>query len=159
MRKWLIALTLVLAGCAQANPSYPTATTDLLNWIDTNTDYAIDYADLPTVHYYSDWMMRRKSAQTVTGGRIAALYFEHNSQIWFNTELPMPLDYRVTVLVHELVHHVQAQNNNFKNNCDKEIEAYTLQLKFARQYGIDTTRINPRHGYSYRDQCIAQGRT
>ena len=152
--RWLLALALV-AGCTSAT-IVPSETKDLLRWIELNSDYAVEYNNPPIIRYVANDQMAPNSVQTATGGVIVALYFDRKNEIWLNRDAwqIMPDYHKPSVLLHELVHHVQAQNNNFHNNCDKEIEARELQIKFLQDYGQDASRVNMKYGHQFKAQCI-----
>ena len=144
----LLALSVLLAGTlsASAEPdcAHPTApdaalVAELLGWIGANSPYANSPAlsGTPDIAFCTEGeaISLDNEAYLVQPDTRAA-YDPQEHRIF----LALPWDaadrFDTSVLLHELVHHVQLQSRRWECINAAEWEAYTLQDKWLRHHGI-----------------------
>lgn len=159
---YITALSL-LTACAQPmvepvsqhHAGMPTSANEMLTWIESNTDYRRDGSYVPPVIMVSEATIAVMTNNRNENLQVNAIYDYLADTIYFNQAAwnTMSQGMATSVILHELVHHMQEVNGAL-DRCDVEIEAYTLQAQFAREFGVDTSQIEIVHGYKYQTDCM-----
>ncbi|MDJ0993599.1 MAG: hypothetical protein QNI90_08500 [Dinoroseobacter sp.] len=142
--------------------SFPNTLLGKLQWIESRTGYTVDYRNMPTIRFVNRRVMAALpiANRADIAGSVFGAFRPHDNTILIDDRLlaPRHQDYAATVLLHELVHFVQHHNGTLMRNCSMEYEAYTLQLQFADEHGLDTTFINVENGQAFKRNCEMQRR-
>lgn len=110
----------------------------LIAWIAAHSDLAA--AGVPDIHYVSKLTMGGlyRTANAKNYFRVEAFYIPGKSEIYLADSWRASDLRDRSVLVHELVHHLQAANK-IRVPCPAALErqAYDLQFKWLRENGIE----------------------
>lgn len=105
----------------------------LLAWISANTDYR----DLPPPNAWQQLSPQELQAVSDHSGGPAGggVYRCSTKTVYLRADLDTDNVGAVSEIVHELVHHAQCVTGWTRlSPCEKEREAYAVQLKFVQQY-------------------------
>lgn len=119
---------------------------ELLDWIVASTDYAPALPPPEIVFCETGDCIPYETGTVIVGETLNGAYDRYNARI----VLIRPWDVTDTrdqsILLHELVHHVQLGNRDFDCLAATELEAYRLQDAYLSQHGIasgfDWSQIN-----------------
>ncbi|MGH1539961.1 MAG: DUF6647 family protein [Arenicella sp.] len=126
----------------------------LLMYISQNTGLVYDGKDVPMIQFVSKVQLVSIQHQGdvpsgfdyKTSGAIG-LYNHENDTIYLAHSIDEKSEYGKSVLLHELTHYLQYQNNLYeKSRCIEELEplAYKTQNKYLEEHGVDA-KFSERH--------------
>lgn len=139
MRSAIIALLLAISAPASAGPrEAPLLLDTIAAWLSANFHLpAVE--DGPALHAISDARlaeMRYGPDATVEPGRVVATYDDEAGTIYLSESWSGRTPAEVSVLVHEMVHHIQAASGQrFACAAEREKLAYQAQDAWLRLFG------------------------
>ena len=131
---FIVSLTCSLCFAQSANQNFNAYTHSLMDEAKrlTNTNEQIPMPSFePTT---SEYMASLFCKQDKNCPDVNAIYI--NNTIFFKKDLPLNDFYTKSVLIHELIHHIQITSGHRPINCDvwykNESQAYQLQAKYLK---------------------------
>jgi hypothetical protein len=111
----------------------------LLLWIGANSSLSIEGVVLPEVEFISSEemheMMNIEMPKDCTDAKVKALYYIPKKIIYLQKEWDKNKVMDRSFLLHELIHHLQ-KNNNYECREKREEEAYELQFTYLKEHSI-----------------------
>jgi len=115
----------------------------LLFWIGVNSSLPIEGVVLPKVEFISSEemhsMMNMKMPKDITEVQVKALYYIPDKIIYLRNDWNKTEALDRSVLLHELVHHLQ-KNDEYECREKREEEAYELQFTYMREHNIENPK-------------------
>ena len=111
----------------------------LLGWIGQATDYDITglLSDLPDIKFCkTGQVIRYEGSEMIVDRSLNAAYDAMTQQIWLVEPWTADDLRQRSVLLHELVHHVQFQSRDWPCPQASEEEAYRLQHSWLAEHGV-----------------------
>jgi Domain of unknown function (DUF6647) len=108
----------------------------LIHWITTKTGWSVH--DSPPIRFVPKATLVKMFSETSTGLHVEALYSERDHSIYLANGWRADNLRRRSILLHELVHHLQYLNHA-KVTCQSEYEVQALQLQvtWLGDQGVD----------------------
>jgi hypothetical protein len=128
---------LAFAGSASATgPDIPSAIRDALAWLAQNSPYPA--VSPPRSYAVLDAEQMRTSAVNLGGAENAGAIYHCSSQsVLLRDTFDPRRVWDMAVLVHEMTHHLQCVTRGMGLACEREREAYDMQLRFLEQMATD----------------------
>jgi len=161
MKRFVVVALLVAFAASAAAQTPGVNWSDIIQkglaWIATNG--GTDYRSVPVQFYVAvpPGQMASYAVKLNAAGdasKVLALHSCSQHTMYLNAEYDFNKNFVYQgVLVHELVHHLQCENNMWTSDpCNKERQAYAVQAKFIR-WSIDEAKAR---GVKLNDQQTAQ---